>query len=78
MRFGYCIVYVSNIEATVSFYELAFGITCRFINESSYAEMETRATALVRTTGAKAASCLSWLSLNKRLAAEPRLFSCWE
>ena len=46
MRLGYVIIYVPDLEATVAFYERAFGIARRFIHESGYAEMETGATAL--------------------------------
>ncbi|NBO24448.1 MAG: VOC family protein [Chlamydiae bacterium] len=47
MSLGYVILYVANVEATVLFYEKAFGLTCRFLHESkTYAEMETGQTAL--------------------------------
>jgi lactoylglutathione lyase len=47
MRLGYVILYVADVQATVHFYERAFGLSCRFIHESgAYAEMETGATAL--------------------------------
>ena len=47
MRFSYTILYVKNVQATVSFYEKAFGIKRRFIHESGmYAEMETGMTTL--------------------------------
>ena len=47
MKFGYTIIYVADVAATVVFYETAFGLTRRFIHESGqYAEMETGATAL--------------------------------
>lgn len=47
MKFGYVILYVPNVSATVSFYEQAFGLTRRFMHESlQYAEMETGGTAL--------------------------------
>ncbi|CEF48918.1 unnamed protein product [uncultured bacterium] len=46
MRLGYVIIYVSDLEATVAFYEKAFGIARRFIHDSVYAEMDTGATAL--------------------------------
>jgi uncharacterized glyoxalase superfamily protein PhnB len=47
MKLGYAIIYVPDVPATVTFYEKAFGLTCRFIHESNlYAEMETGATAL--------------------------------
>jgi uncharacterized glyoxalase superfamily protein PhnB len=46
-RLGYVIVYVPNVEATLSFYERAFGVTRRFLHESgTYGELETGATAL--------------------------------
>lgn len=47
MKFGYTIVYVPDVLASVVFYERAFGLTRRFVHESSmYAEMETGETAL--------------------------------
>ncbi len=47
MKLGYTILYVQNVQETVSFYEKAFGLKCRFIHESgAYAEMETGQTAL--------------------------------
>jgi lactoylglutathione lyase len=46
MRLGYVIIYVANLEETVTFYERVFGVSRRFVHESGYAEMETGATAL--------------------------------
>lgn len=47
MRFGYTIVYVGDVPATISFYENAFGLARRFIHESNlYAEMDTGSTTL--------------------------------
>jgi uncharacterized glyoxalase superfamily protein PhnB len=47
MHLGYVIIYVKDIQETVSFYEKAFGLKRRFIHESgAYAEMETGTTAL--------------------------------
>jgi lactoylglutathione lyase len=47
MRFGYTILYVEDVEGAVSFYEAAFGLERRFVDESGqYAEMETGQTAL--------------------------------
>lgn len=47
MKLGYVILYVPSVADTVSFYERAFGVACRFVHESGqYAEMETGATAL--------------------------------
>ena len=47
MKLGYTIIYVADVPKTVTFYETAFGLQCRFVHESNlYAEMETGATAL--------------------------------
>ncbi len=47
MQLGYVIHYVESVAQTVVFYEAAFGISVRFINDDgTYAEMETGATAL--------------------------------
>lgn len=47
IHLGYVILYVADVQATVRFYETAFGLSCRFIHESNaYAEMETGQTAL--------------------------------
>ena len=47
MKFSYTILYVKNVSQSVAFYEHAFGLKQRFIDESGqYAEMETGETAL--------------------------------
>jgi lactoylglutathione lyase len=47
VRFGYAILYVRDVAASVEFYERAFGLERRLLHESGqYAEMETGATAL--------------------------------
>jgi lactoylglutathione lyase len=47
VRFGYTILYVPDVRATIAFYDAAFGLTPRFLHESNlYAEMETGATTL--------------------------------
>jgi lactoylglutathione lyase len=47
MRFGYTILYVADVGASVDFYERAFGLERRLLHDSGqYAEMETGATAL--------------------------------
>ncbi len=44
---GYTIFYVADVEATVSFYESAFGLSRRFVTpENDYGELETGATTL--------------------------------
>ena len=47
MKFGYTIVYVPNVEESISFFEKAFGFSRRFIHESStYGELNTGDTTL--------------------------------
>ena len=46
LRLGYVILHVPDVPAAVAFYEAAFGLVCRFVHPSGYAEMETGATAL--------------------------------
>jgi lactoylglutathione lyase len=47
MRFGYTILYVGDVAASVAFYGRAFGLEPRLVHDSGqYAELETGATAL--------------------------------
>lgn len=46
MKPGYIIVYVPNVLQAVEFYEKAFGLTRKFINENDYAELLTGDTTL--------------------------------
>jgi len=46
MKFGYTIIYVPDVLASVEFFEKAFGLQRRFVHESGYAEMDTGTTAL--------------------------------
>jgi lactoylglutathione lyase len=47
MRFGYAILYVRDVAASLDFYERAFGQRRRFLHESGeYGELETGGTAL--------------------------------
>ena len=47
MRFAYTIVYVSDVEASLAFFEKAFGVQRRFVAPTGdYGELETGATAL--------------------------------
>lgn len=47
MKFGYTIVYVPDVEASLAFFERAFGLARRFLHESgSYGELDTGDTAL--------------------------------
>jgi catechol 2,3-dioxygenase-like lactoylglutathione lyase family enzyme len=47
MKFGYTILYVDNVAATLDFYGKAFALPTRFLHDSgTYGELETGATAL--------------------------------
>jgi lactoylglutathione lyase len=47
MRLGYVILYVPDVDATLSFYETVFGLKRRFLHDSGqYGELDTGATAL--------------------------------
>lgn len=47
MKFGYAILYVTDVPITVDFYERAFGFKCGFLHESLlYAELDTGTTTL--------------------------------
>ncbi len=47
MQFGYTILYVPEVPATLAFYEAAFGLTTRFLHEGGdYGELETGSTVL--------------------------------
>ena len=47
IKFGYTIVYVSDVKSALEFYKKSFGFDCRFLHESGdYGELETGSTAL--------------------------------
>jgi lactoylglutathione lyase len=47
MKFGYTIIYVPDVPASLTFFEKAFGLSRRFLHESgTYGELETGETAL--------------------------------
>ena len=47
MKLGYTIVYVPDVEASLSFFENAFGLKRRFLHESGdYGELDTGPTTL--------------------------------
>jgi catechol 2,3-dioxygenase-like lactoylglutathione lyase family enzyme len=50
MKFGYTIIYVPDVLASIEFFERAFGLKKRFYHESGYGELETGATALAFAT----------------------------
>jgi len=46
MQFGYTIIYVEDVRASLNFFEQAFGLRIRFYHESGYGELETGNTTL--------------------------------
>lgn len=59
MRFGYTILYVRDVAASLELYERAFGQKRRFVHDSGqYAELETGATTLAFASRVLAASNL--------------------
>ncbi len=47
MQFGYTIIYVPDVAASLAFFEVAFGLSRRFLHESGdYGELATGATTL--------------------------------
>ncbi|NOR61209.1 MAG: VOC family protein [Rhodobacteraceae bacterium] len=47
MKFGYTIIYVENVEATLEFYQQAFGFARKMLYETGgYGELETGNTTL--------------------------------
>jgi catechol 2,3-dioxygenase-like lactoylglutathione lyase family enzyme len=46
MKFGYTIIYVPNVAASLAFFEKAFGLKTRFLHESGYGELDTGETTL--------------------------------
>lgn len=55
MKLGYTIIYVADVLATITFYESAFGLRRRFVDEGNrYAELETGPTILAFATEAMA------------------------
>ncbi len=47
MKFGYTIIYVPDVAASLEFFEKAFGLSRRFLSEAGdYGELETGETAL--------------------------------
>ena len=46
MKLGYTLVYVDDVESTMTFYEKAFGLTKGLLHENQYGEMITGDTKL--------------------------------
>jgi uncharacterized glyoxalase superfamily protein PhnB len=67
MKLGYTIIYVADVSATLAFYERAFGLKVRFVDESNqYGELETGSTALAFASEACAESNGVVFSRNSR------------
>ncbi len=59
MRFGYTILYVEDVPATLDFYERAFGQRRRFLHDSGeYAELDTAGVTLAFASRSLAADNL--------------------
>lgn len=72
MRFGYTIVYVSDVAASLDFFERAFGLSRRFLHESGgYGELETGTTALAFAQHEVARSNLGHDYLSAGVSASP-------
>lgn len=50
MKFGYTIIYVKDVNASLTFFENAFGLKIRFTHESGYGELDTGETTLAFAT----------------------------
>ena len=46
MKFGYTIIYVDEVEATIGFYEKAFGVKRNMVVEGEFGELATGETKL--------------------------------
>ena len=71
MNFGYTIVYVPDVLASVEFFEKAFGLKRRFVHESGYGEMDTGSTALAFASHDLGASNLPGDYVKASHSAEP-------
>jgi lactoylglutathione lyase len=75
MRFGYTILYVRDVAASLELYERAFDQRRRFLHESGqYAELETGATTLAFASHELAASNLPDEALRRPEPGAPAAF----
>ncbi|HEY1273296.1 MAG TPA: VOC family protein [Thermoleophilaceae bacterium] len=75
MRFGYTILYVRDVPASLDFYERAFSQRRRFLHESNeYAELETGTTTLALASRDLAAQNLPGLIGPIDVGAPPPAF----
>ena len=78
-RFGYTILYVSDVAASLDFYERALGQRRRFVHESGqYAELDTGPTALAVAAHELAAANVPGLYRpERRMGAQPTFEVCF-
>jgi uncharacterized glyoxalase superfamily protein PhnB len=75
VRFGYTILYVADVAASLDFYERALGQRRRFLHESGqYAELDTGDTALALASHTLAAANLPGVRLTGADRAGPPAF----
>ena len=79
MRFGYTILYVSDVASSLDFYERALGQRRRFLHESGqYAELDTGETALALAAHELAAANLPGVYRPEdRLSSRPPFELCF-
>lgn len=58
MKFGYTIIYVDDVRASLNFFEQAFGLKIRLYHDSGYGELETGNTTLAFASHALGANNL--------------------
>jgi catechol 2,3-dioxygenase-like lactoylglutathione lyase family enzyme len=72
MKFAYTIVYVADVEASLVFFEQAFGLARRFmVPTGEYGELETGGTALAFARHATARANLGRDYLDARSSVQP-------
>jgi catechol 2,3-dioxygenase-like lactoylglutathione lyase family enzyme len=79
LRVGYTILYVSDVAASLDFYERALGQRRRFVHESGeYAELDTGPTALALASHELAAANVPGLYRpERRTGAQPTFEVCF-
>jgi|SRR5215208_13825 lactoylglutathione lyase len=78
MRFGYTILYVTDVAASLDFYERALGQRRRFVHESGqYAELDTGETALALAAHELAAANLPGVYREDPAGARPAFEVCF-
>ena len=79
LRFGYTILYVSDVGASLDFYERALGQRRRFVHESGqYAELDTGPTTLALAAHELAAANVPGLYRpERRTGAQPTFEVCF-